>query len=55
MQDDTYDVYAVMDIVPEIVRTMRPGESRSISLLLAFIGAGSAYIGGSRDFPHQQR
>jgi hypothetical protein len=48
--DGTYDAFAVFDSVPAIVRTLDKSESRYLSLLLAFIGVGSAFIGAPKDF-----
>ena len=43
--DGTYDAFAVFDSVPSIVSALDLSESQFLSLLLAFIGIGSAYIG----------
>jgi hypothetical protein len=43
--DEEYDVFAVMDSVPFIVRELDKQESRFWSLLSAFIGVSSAYVG----------
>jgi len=42
---DSYDCFAVFDSVPAIVRSLDKTESRFLSLLSAFIGIGSAYVG----------
>ena len=44
-----YDAFAVFDSVPAIVKSLDKSESRFMSLFLAFIGVGSAFI-GTRDF-----
>ena len=43
--DDEYDIFAVMDAVPQVVEELDLKESRFWSLLSAFIGVSSAYIG----------
>ena len=43
--DEEYDVFAVMDSVPFVVRELDKKESRFWSLLSAFVGVSSAYIG----------
>ena len=48
--DGDYDAFAVFDSVPGIVKTLDVSESRFMSLFLAFIGVGSAYIGASKDY-----
>ena len=48
--DGDYDAFAVFDSVPGIVSTLDVSESRFMSLFLAFIGVGSAYIGHSKDY-----
>jgi hypothetical protein len=42
---ESYDCFAVFDSVPAIVRSLDKSESRFLSLLAAFIGVGSAYVG----------
>ncbi len=49
--DETYDSYAVFDSVPAIVSSLDKTESRFWSLLLAFVGVGSIYVGATKDLP----
>jgi hypothetical protein len=49
--DESYDCFAVFDSVPAIVRSIDKTESRFLSLLCAFIGVGSAFVGPNRDDP----
>ena len=43
-QDEEYDVFAVMDSVPMVVRGLDVGGSRFWSIFSAFVGVSSAYM-----------
>ena len=45
--DEEYDVFAVMDNVPMVVKSVARKESRFVSLLSAFFGIDSEFIGGA--------
>jgi hypothetical protein len=55
VNDEPYDVYSVMDVVPRIVTSLQPGESRYLTLLAAFIGVASAAGDASDDPPEEPR
>jgi hypothetical protein len=45
--DGDYDAFAVFDSVPGIVKSLDVTESKFMSILTAFIGVGSAFVGAT--------